>query len=149
MIRLEMGYPDFDSQVNILRDRQTVNPIDQIQEIIRGEEILCHAGRSPWNSCERYDTKLCHIPGHGKPERMRWSAWGVSPPGALAAVRMAKAFSYLNGRDYVMPEDVQQVFVDVCSHRMIMNPKARVSELTAADVLKQIMKRTKSPDSGR
>ena len=40
MIRLEMGYPDFDSQVNILRDRQTVNPIDQIQEIIRGEEIL-------------------------------------------------------------------------------------------------------------
>lgn len=148
MIRLEMGYPDFDSQVNILRDRQTVNPIDQIQEIIRGEEIL--AMQEEVRGIHVKDTILNYVTSLAmetrKDEMVRL---GVSPRGALAAVRMAKAFSYLNGRDYVMPEDVQQVFVDVCSHRMIMNPKARVSELTAADVLKQIMKRTKSPDSGR
>ena len=74
---------------------------------------------------------------------------GVSPRGALAVVRMAKAHAYLDGRDYVMPEDVQQIFTDVCSHRVILNPKARVAELTAEDILKQVMKQTNSPDSGR
>ena len=48
-----------------------------------------------------------------------------------------------------MPEDVQQIFTDVCSHRIILNPKARVAELTAEDILKQVMKQTNSPDSGR
>ena len=64
-------------------------------------------------------------------------------------MKMAKAHAYLSGRDYVIPEDVQKVFVDVCAHRLIMNPKARISELTAKDVLKNIMKKVKSPDSGR
>ena len=89
MIRLEMGYPDFESQVNILRDRQTANPIDRAEGVISAEEILA------------------------------------------------------------MQEDVQQVFTDVCGHRMILNPKARIAELTAEGVLKGILKRTKSPDSGR
>ena len=74
---------------------------------------------------------------------------GISPRGALAVMRMAKAHAYLAGRDYVTPEDVQQVFTDVCGHRIILNPKARIAELTAEGVLKGILKRTKSPDSGR
>ena len=74
---------------------------------------------------------------------------GVSPRGALAVVRMAKARAYLKGRDYVTPEDVQRVFVDVCGHRIILNPRARVAELTAGDILKRVMERVKSPDSGR
>jgi len=148
MIRLEMGYPDFDSQVNILRDRQTANPIDLTREIIQGEEILTM--QEEVRGIHVKDTILNYVTSLAtetrKDEMVRL---GVSPRGALAVVRMAKAFAFLEGRDYVTPEDVQQVFVDVCSHRIIMNPKARVSELTAADVLKQIMKRTKSPDSGR
>ena len=74
---------------------------------------------------------------------------GVSPRGALAIVRMAKAHAYLEGRTYVIPEDVQQIFTDVCAHRIILNPKARVSELSADDILRQVMKQTKSPDMGR
>ena len=98
MIRLEMGYPDFDSQVNILRDRQTVNPIDQIQEIIRGEEIL--AMQEEVRGIHVKDTILNYVTSLAmetrKDEMVRL---GVSPRGALAAVRMAKAFSYLNGRE--------------------------------------------------
>ena len=74
---------------------------------------------------------------------------GVSPRGALAVTRMARAHAYLAGRDYVIPEDVQSVFLDVCAHRIILNPKARIAQYSAADVLEQVLKQVKSPDSGR
>ena len=148
MIRLEMGYPDFESQVNILRDRQTANPIEQIHGIIGAEEVL--AMQEEIRNLHVEDSILEYITALATETRKDdMIRLGVSPRGALAVVRIAKAHAYLEGRQFVTPEDVQQVFVDVCGHRIIMNPKARVAELSAADVLLRVMKNTKSPDSGR
>ena len=148
MIRLEMGYPDFESQVNILRDRQTANPIEQIHGIIGAEEVL--AMQEEIRNLHVEDSILEYITALAtKTRKDDMIRLGVSPRGALAVVRIAKAHAYLEGRQFVTPEDVQQVFVDVCGHRIIMNPKARVAELSAADVLLRVMKNTKSPDSGR
>lgn len=148
MIRLEMGYPDFESQVNILRDRQTANPIDQAEGIICEKEILAMQEEvckiHVEESILEYVTRLATETRQDEMIRL-----GISPRGALAVMRMAKAHAYLEGRNYVTPEDVQQIFVDVCGHRIILNPKARVAELTAGDVLKKVLKKTKSPDSGR
>lgn len=148
MIRLEMGYPDFQSQVNILRDRQTVNPIDRAEGVIPREEIL--AMQEEVRAVHVEDAILEYVTSLAMETRQdEMIRLGVSPRGALAVVRMAKAHAYLDGRNFVMPEDVQQVFLDVCAHRVIMNPRARVAELTARDALLQVMKRTKSPDRGR
>ncbi|MDI9241285.1 AAA family ATPase [Fusibacillus kribbianus] len=148
MIRLEMGYPDYKSQVEILRDRQISNPIDDVREVVHKEEILAMQEEVRTIHVEdvilEYVTSLATATREEEMIRL-----GISPRGALAVVKMAKAHAYLSGRDYVIPEDVQKVFVDVCAHRLIMNPKARISELTAKDVLKNIMKKVKSPDSGR
>ena len=148
MIRLQMGYPDFKSQVDILRDRQKVNPLDQIQKVIGGEDIIAMQQEVKDIHVEdailEYVTSLAMATREDEMIRL-----GVSPRGALAIVRMAKAHAYLDGRNYVTPEDVQKVFIDVCAHRIILNPKARVAELSAEDILKNVMKRTKSPDSGR
>ena len=148
MIRLEMGYPDYKSQVEILRDRQTSNPIDQAREIIHKEEIL--SMQEEVRNIHVEDTILEYVTALAMASREdEMIRLGVSPRGALAVVRMAKARAYLKGRDYVTPEDVQRVFVDVCGHRIILNPRARVAELTAGDILKRVMERVKSPDSGR
>lgn len=148
MIRLEMGYPDFKSQVDILRDRQTSNPMEQAGRIIGGQEIL--AMQAEIRQIHVEDSILEYVTGLAMETRQdELIRLGVSPRGALAVMRMAKAHAYLEGRDYVTPEDVQQVFIDVCGHRIILNPKARVAEQTAADVLKNVLKKTKSPDSGR
>ena len=148
MIRLQMGYPDFKSQVDILRDRQKVNPLDQIQKVIGGDDIIAMQQEVKDIHVEdailEYVTSLAMATREDEMIRL-----GVSPRGALAIVRMAKAHAYLDGRNYVTPEDVQKVFVDVCAHRIILNPKARVAELSAEDILKNVMKRTKSPHSGR
>ena len=148
MIRLEMGYPDYKSQVEILRDRQTSNPIDQAREIIHKEEIL--SMQEEVRNIHVEDTILEYVTALAMASREdEMIRLGVSPRGALAVVRMAKARADLKGRDYVTPEDVQRVFVDVCGHRIILNPRARVAELTAGDILKRVMERVKSPDSGR
>ena len=66
-------------------------------------------------------------------------ALGISPRGIAAVVRMARASAILRERNYVIPEDVQAVFVDVCAHRLVMRPQARVEGVSAADVLNEIL----------
>lgn len=148
IIRMQMGYPDFESQVNILKDRQTTNPIDEVSGVITGEDILQMQKETKEIhmkvSVLEYITRLAMATREDEMIRL-----GVSPRGALAVSRMTKAHAYLQGRDYATPEDVQAVFLDVCAHRVILNPKARVAELTAEDILEKILKKTKSPDSGR
>lgn len=148
MIRLEMGYPDFESQVNILRDRQVVNPLTLIQAMVSSYDIL--KMQEEVQNIYVEDSVLEYITALAVATREHTMIrLGVSPRGALAVSRMAKAHAYLKGRDYVIPEDVQRIFVDVCAHRIILNPKAKIADLSAGDILKQVLKSTKSPDSGR
>ena len=58
---------------------------------------------------------------------------------------MAKASAIMAGRDYVTEEDVRDVFIDVCAHRIILTQKARAAGLTAKDVLSQILDSVKLP----
>ena len=72
---------------------------------------------------------------------------GVSPRGTIACVRMAKAWAYVHGRDYVLPEDVTDIFLDVTAHRIVLNTKARVAKLTPEKVLGEIAEKTERPAS--
>ena len=148
MIRMEMGYPDFQSQVNILRDRQTENPLDKAEQVTSTDEILEMQDEVTQIYIEdkilEYVTSLAMNTREQEMVRL-----GVSPRGALAVTRLAKARAYVQGRDYVTPEDVQKVFLDVCAHRIILNPKAKIAALSASDVLIEVLKQTKSPDNGR
>ena len=71
---------------------------------------------------------------------------GISPRGALAVCRAAKANAYLDGRDYVTPEDVAAVFTDVCAHRMVLNSKARLHEYTPEWITENLLNTVAKPD---
>mgnify|MGYP002588959583 CR=1 FL=1 len=88
----------------------------------------------------KYIVLLCE-----KTREMPLVELGVSPRGVLALVQMAKAHAVLEDRIYVIPEDVQYVFLDVCAHRMILRPQARVEGLDARDILNEILKEVKPP----
>ena len=68
---------------------------------------------------------------------------GISPRGALALNRAAKAKAFINGKDFVLPKDVREVFLDVCAHRIILNAKARIEEKNETDLLKEILSQVK------
>jgi len=144
MIRTSMGYPSFESHVNILEDRQHSNPLDSIQRILTREQLLevidavnnVHIERK----IHEYVTSLAEAT-HDHP----MISLGISPRGALALCRMAKAKAYLSGRDFVVPEDVAEITPDVFVHRLILSSKARFNETGSADLIKEIVSQVPMP----
>ena len=144
MIKITMGYPDFESQISILRDRHRENPldrivpvvdIDQLQELVRETNAV-----EVQDSVYEYVTHLTQATRNHPMVQL-----GVSPRGALAVCRMAKAHAYLHGRDFVIPEDVAAVFPDVCCHRLVLATKARMMEERPENVIRSVLESVKMP----
>ena len=145
MVRLEMGYPDFESQVNILRDRQTDDPLDQVREVSSAAALLEMQQQA--QAVHMDDSLLEYVTRLTEATRTHpLVLLGVSPRGALAVCRMAKSCAFMDGRDYVLPEDVQSVFIDVCAHRLFLAPKAKIADTTAADILTGLLGQVRRPD---
>ena len=145
MVRLEMGYPDFESQVNILRDRQTDDPLDQVREVSSAAALLEMQQQA--RAVHMDDSLLEYVTRLTEATRTHpLVLLGVSPRGALAVCRMAKSCAFMDGRDYVLPEDVQSVFIDVCAHRLFLAPKAKIADTTAADILTELLGQVRRPD---
>ena len=144
LVQLTIGYPDFASEVDILRGRRTENPIDSVRQTITAADLLRlqqqTAAVTMKDSILEYITRLA-----AATRTHEWIQLGVSPRGALAVSKMARACAMVRGRDYVIPEDVQAVFTDVCAHRILLSQKARTERKTAQDVLAQILKDVAAP----
>ena len=138
MIRLSMGYPDFESQVNILRDRQTANPLDALTPIVSAQDLIAMKEEAAAihiaDAIYEYVTHLAQATREHPMIQL-----GLSPRGAIAVCRMAKSYAYLFGRGYVLPEDVRAIFPDVSAHRLLLSPKARLAQKSAKDILADIL----------
>lgn len=144
LIRVSMGYPDHKSSVNILRDRHVDNPLDRAYAVVNKEELLGLVQEV--RKVDMRDAVLDYVTTLVEKTRSHPQvALGVSPRGALAVCRMAKAYAYLHGRDFVMPEDAAAIFPDVCAHRLMLNSKARMMEETSESVLAEILKSVDMP----
>lgn len=145
MVKLEMGYPDFESQVNILKDRQEIQPLDTIKAVINKddlEEMQMEVARvKVKDEILRYITRLAEAT-----RSHEYIQLGVSPRGAYAVNNMAKASAYIAGRGYVTPEDVIGIFPSVSSHRVILHPKAKVTGVSAMSIMEEITKTVSVPE---
>ena len=144
MISTTMGYPDHGSLVDILRDRQEVNPLQNAKAVLNSEEIL--ELQAQVRKVYVSDEVLSYIADLAEATRKHELIMlGLSPRGTLALCRMAKAAAYLAGRDYMVPEDVVNVFEDVAGHRMVLESRARYEEKTARQILGEILETVLSP----
>lgn len=145
LMRLSMGYPDRKSQVEIMKERHHANPIDKVNTVVDIPTLqgLIDEVTNVHVADEIYDyiTELAEATRNNPHIQL-----GVSPRGALAVCRTAKAAAYITGRDYVTPEDVKAVFTDVCAHRIVLSTKARLHEYTPELLLKDILEDVKSPE---
>lgn len=144
MIKISMGYPDFASQVSILRDRHTENPLNKITKIVDIEQLQLlvqeAAAVEVADSVYEYVTSLTQATREHPMVQL-----GISPRGALAVCRMAKAYAYLHGRDYLIPEDVATIFSDVCAHRLVLSTKARMMEERPENIIRGILDNVNMP----
>lgn len=144
LVRLTIGYPDFETQMDIIRDRAVANPMDHVAQVADQEQIL--AMQKEAAAVTMKDEIVAYIARLAIASREHpMVELGISPRGAIAIGRMARACAYVRGRDYVVPEDVQAVFTAVCAHRLLLSQKAKAARLTSGTVLEEILKETKAP----
>ncbi len=146
MICMSMGYPDARSEIAIAKGRSSTRSLSEVEKVISADELIALKEEVEevfvHNNIYAYIVKLM-----SSTRENPYIELGVSPRGTIACTRMVKAWAFLQGRNFVMPEDVEDVFVDVAKHRIVLNTKARVSHVTPEAVLKEILTGVKQPAS--
>ena len=147
-VSLHLGYPEFADEMNLLKDRHTANPLDSVRQVadkeallkMQKEAVAVHMA----DSLYEYVTRLSRAT-----REHAMITLGLSSRGALAVCRMAKAHAYMEGRDYAVPEDVAAIFADVSGHRVILSPKAKMTETSASSVIESVLASVPMPAAGR
>lgn len=148
MVCLSIGYPSLDSQVKIMKTRRGISDIENVQAMMTRDDVK--EIQDYLYSIRVMDPILYYIAELCEATRKdRMVELGVSPRGVQALSQMARARAVLKDRDYVIPEDVQAVFLDVCAHRLVMKSQAKIEGIGSKDVLIDIMKKVKAPSLKR
>lgn len=146
IIRVSMGYPDYESEINIYKGDATKG-VDKITPVLNDEDIK--NAQAIVDSIKITDDlykyiKLLVDATRNYPK----ISLGLSPRGGIAMVRMAKAAAFLNARDYVVSDDIVDAFYATAAHRVVLSPKAKVDGIDTLDVLKEIRENISIPGMG-
>jgi MoxR-like ATPase len=145
MIRLSMGYPNKRSEMDILKGRQTKDPLTRIRPVADAEDIqMMQKLVEQIHISDPVYEYLVELVSATRTHPL--IKLGVSPRGSIAVMRMAKACAFLQNRDFVVPEDVRTIFLDVAAHRILLSPKAKASGMTAEQLLAEILNTTPIPE---
>jgi len=143
MIRLSMGYPSHEAAIQILKGQENI-PLNSICRMVTIDE-LCSL-QEKVNTLKVHDSIFDYIVTLVEATRdSEYFSMGASPRGANALLRMSRAMAVLNGRKFVTPEDIAQVFNDVLGHRVHLSAKARANGLTVDAALANIKSSVKVP----
>lgn len=144
LIRLSIGYPSPEEEAAMTmrylsRDSAAVlEPVAGKEEILAMQEEVC--------SVRTAEHVVNYIVGIADGTRNSpWLALGASPRATLALARTSQACAYLEGRDFVLPDDVQKMAPYVLCHRLVLAPEAKVKNLKTDDILKEIVGRVPVP----
>ncbi len=145
MLRLEIGYPAPQAEREIIRSQEHgQNPLDSLEQVLTIEELLAYrkeaANVKISDNLVNYIIKLCDSTRNHPAVYL-----GASPRGSLALTRTSKALAWLNGRDYVIPDDIKTMAVPVLAHRIILKYEERLSGLTEKEVITRILGTVAAP----
>jgi MoxR-like ATPase len=138
LLRVRIGYPDLSDEIKILDEQQFKHPIEALKAVVKVKEVLdaIETIKSVYLSqaVKRYITDLTR--------RTRQTGdiyLGASPRGTLSLARACQAYAALQGRDYVLPDDIKDLAVSVLAHRIIVSPEARLRELGTDRIIQDII----------
>lgn len=143
MTRLSMGYPDRDSEVIMLKaeNRKTMDDVEKVmslEDVMKAQELI--------SNVHVEDTVYGYIADLVKASRSNDGLkTGISPRGAKSMLRMARSCAFLEGRDYVVPEDVVKVFYHTGEHRVTLSVSARAEGKTEHQVLEEVVRSIPMP----
>ena len=143
-VRMSIGYPAPEDERNMVLNRQNGNPLELVRQVVtRGELVSMQDQAAAVYMKEALVDYVVALVGATRDHPL--IARGASPRATLSVTAMAKAAAFIQGRDYVVPKDVQAVFVSTVAHRLLMTPESEARGATAELVLEDILKSTPSP----
>ena len=144
MIRVSLGYPSFLDEIKVLENQQMIHPIFLLKQVVSKDEIL-HVQELVKNifisiAVKRYIVEITRATRHHKDIYL-----GASPRGSIGLFRAGQMIAALNGRDYVLPDDIKYLAEPVLAHRIVINPSALVHNTSASSVIHEILDTVQVP----
>lgn len=139
LMRLEIGYPSSQSEMEILRSQEYgENPINTLQQVLTIEELLSYREEATHvrisDSLIKYIIELCNSTRNNSSLYL-----GASPRGSLGLVRTAKVLAWQKGRDYVLPDDIKAMVIPVLAHRIILKHEEMLTGSTAREIISKVL----------
>jgi len=146
LIRIQMGYPQPEDELNILASQQYQHPIQNLQQVVTLKELLAvqQLIKDVYvaKEVQQYIINLITA------SRRHGDVYlGSSPRGSLALFRTAQARAAMSGRDFVIPDDVKALAEVTLAHRIIVGPAARLKNITSRAIVQDILQATPVPGS--
>jgi len=144
MLKFKLGYPEEHEEKQMLKSQATGHPIEGLQAVADIEFI---AGlQKNVRNVHISDAVAEYIVNIVRRTREHPDLFlGASPRATIALTQAAKAYAYIEQRDYVIPDDIKQLVLYVLGHRMILNPEARMAGASMVTVLQSVLQQVKVP----
>jgi MoxR-like ATPase len=143
-MKVSLGYPHLLDEILIIKGQQLHHPIELISAVTNQEEIIsaCLAVKQIHVSAaiEKYIVLLVRETRHNESVYL-----GASPRGSIGLYKAGQALASIQGRDFVLPDDIKKVAEPVLSHRMVIKPSARLHNHTPAQVIKEVLDSVEIP----
>ncbi|ACZ41992.1 ATPase associated with various cellular activities AAA_3 [Thermobaculum terrenum ATCC BAA-798] len=144
LIRMAIGYPDKSDEISVLESQHIRHPLEEIGQVVSPADILEAQEAVKSVYVDRLISE--YIVNITSATREHPDVYlGASPRGSLGIYRVAQARAAISGRDYVIPDDVKSVVLPVLSHRIILNPSARMREVTTESVISNVLESVTVP----
>lgn len=144
MMKISMGYPTVAEETRIMMDRLGSNPVDDVQNVMDIYQLMeCIEDVKHINFADslcRYVAELAAATRNHPAV-----ALGVSPRASIAIMQASRAFAYLLGREYVIPEDVVRLLMPVFGHRIVLRHETRINKKTVRSVLEDVVSSVTPP----
>jgi MoxR-like ATPase len=138
LMRIDLGYTSLGNEIRILEEQQIIHPILELEPVITTEEIL--VAQNTIKHIHVSDPVKRYIVQMVRETREHPEVYlGASPRGSLGLFRAGQARAALNGRDYVLPDDVKVLAPNVLSHRVVVSPAARLTDVSAVKIVREIL----------
>lgn len=142
-VKISLGYPGVDEEVNMLLNRRTENPLDKLDYVLSRKEFedMQNSVKEVFvnESIARYIATLVNITRNSN-----YVECGGSPRVMISVMNLSKAVAYSHNRNYVIPEDVKEIFVQAVSHRITLKKEYK-GKVTSESLMKNILSTTVMP----
>ena len=144
IMKISMGYPDYEDELRIMSNGEKLISAKDLKAVMTTDDIAVlmeeaqKVATAP--SIRKYILDIVTATRNSEYIRL-----GVSPRGSIALLRAVKSYAYVNGRNYVVPDDVKSVMVEVLAHRLMLSPKGKSNFASNGAALQAVAMTVQSP----